>query len=197
MVRWAVAKPEHGLWIVTSYRGPHNCIPLATALDGRMMDCNFVAAEFVPLLQEKRMATIYHLTHFIKGKYFEHNLSFYKIWVVKQRAIVKIFGNWEESYQKLRKLLLAYLDEETGTRYWWHTIPRDEFSDTILRYVFWAFVPCIEGFRNCKPVISTDGTHSYGKYRGVLLIAMATDANNKVLPLAFAIVDKESGPSWG
>ncbi|XP_030940266.1 uncharacterized protein LOC115965232 [Quercus lobata] len=26
---------------------------------------------------------------------------------------------------------------------------------------------------------------------------MATDANNKVLPLAFAVVDKESGPSWG
>ena len=25
---------------------------------------------------------------------------------------------------------------------------------------------------------------------------MATDANNKVLPLTFAIVDKESGPSW-
>ena len=38
----AVAKPEHGLWIVTSYRGPHNCIPLATALNGRMMDCNFL-----------------------------------------------------------------------------------------------------------------------------------------------------------
>ena len=63
----AVAKPEHGLWIVTSYRGPHSCIPLATALDGRMMDCNFLAAEFVPLLQEKHMATIYHLTHSLKG----------------------------------------------------------------------------------------------------------------------------------
>ena len=46
-------------------------------------------------------------------------------------------------------------------------------------------------------MISIDGTHLYGKYRGVLLIAMATDANNKVLPLAFAVVDKESGPSWG
>ena len=53
------------------------------------------------------------------------------------------------------------------------------------------------GFRHCKPVISIDGTHLYGKYQGVLLIAMATDANNKVFPLAFAIVDKESGPSWG
>ena len=52
----------------------------------------------------------------------------------------------------------------------WHpvlvaTIPRDEFGDTILRYVFWAFAPCIEGFRHCKPVISIDGTHLYGKYR--------------------------------
>ena len=46
----AVEKPEHGLWMVTSYRGPHSCLPLATALDGRMMDCNFLAAEFISLL---------------------------------------------------------------------------------------------------------------------------------------------------
>ena len=29
------------------------------------------------------------------------------------------------------------------------------------------------------------------------MIAMATDANQKVLPIAFAVVDKESGASWG
>ena len=46
-------------------------------------------------------------------------------------------------------------------------------------------------------MISIDGTHLYGKYRRVLLIATATNANNKVLPLTFAIVNKESGPSWG
>ena len=45
-------------------------------------------------------------------------------------------------------------------------------------------------------MISIDGTHLYGKYRGVLLIAMATNANNKIFPLAFAVVNKESGPSW-
>ena len=73
---------------------------------------------------------------------------------------------------------------------------RDEFGDTMLHYVFWAFAQCIEGFRHCKPVISIDGTHLYGKYREVLLIAMVTDANNKVLPFAFAVVDKESEPSW-
>ena len=111
----AIARPEHGLWMVTSYKGPHNCIPLGTALDGRMMDCNFLTAEFVPLLQEKHTVTIYHLRDFIKGKYYGHKLSYYKIWDTKQRAIAKIFGDWEESYQRLRKLLLAYLDQETGT----------------------------------------------------------------------------------
>ena len=125
-----VVKPEHGLWMVTSYRGPHSYIPLGMTLDGRMMDCNFLAAEFVPLLQEKHTATIYHLGDFIKGKYYGHKLSYYKIWDAKQRAIAKIFGDWEESYQRLRKLLLAYLDQETGTRYRWHTICRDEFGDT-------------------------------------------------------------------
>ena len=75
----AVAKPEHGLWMVTSYRGPHSCIPFGTTLDGRMMDCNFLAEEFVPLLQEKQTTTIYHLRDFIKGKYYGHKLSYYKI----------------------------------------------------------------------------------------------------------------------
>ena len=46
-------------------------------------------------------------------------------------------------------------------------------------------------------MISIDGTHLYGKYRGLLMIAMATDANQKVFPLAFAVVDKELGPSLG
>ncbi|XP_065619008.1 uncharacterized protein LOC136063051 [Quercus suber] len=80
----AVQKPEHDLWMVTSYRGPHSCIPLATALDGRMMNYNFLAAEFVPLLEEKHTATIYHLRDFTKGKYYGHKLSYYKIWDAKQ-----------------------------------------------------------------------------------------------------------------
>ncbi|KAK9984380.1 hypothetical protein SO802_033905 [Lithocarpus litseifolius] len=157
----AVAKPKLGLWMVTSYGGPHSCMPLSTALDGRMMDCNFLAAEFVSILQKNHMATIDHLKDFIKAKYYGHELSYYKIWDAKQKVVAKIFGNWEESYQRLRKLLLAYFDQESGTRYWYHTEPRAEFGDSILRYVFWAFAPCIEGFRNCKPVISIDGTHLY------------------------------------
>ena len=95
----------------------------------------------------------------------------------------------------MRKLLLAYLDQDSGTQYSYYTIPRPYEGIALLRYVYWAFAPCIAAFQYCRPVISIDGTHLYGKYKGVLMIAMATDANQKVLPLAFAVVDKESGPS--
>ena len=65
----------------------------------------------------------------------------------------------------------------------------------IFKYVFWAFAPSIAGFAHCRPVISIDETYLYGKYKGKLLIAMATDANNEIFPLAFAVVDDETGAS--
>ena len=74
-----VMKSEHGLWIVISYRGPNSCIPLGMSLDGRKMDCNFLVAEFIPLLQENHTTTIHHLRDFIKAKYYEHKFSYYKI----------------------------------------------------------------------------------------------------------------------
>ena len=81
----------------------------------------------------------------------------------KKKAIAKIFGDWEESYQRLRKFLMTYLDQDLGTQYDYFTIPREP-STTLLCYVFWAFAPCIAAFRYCRLVISIDGTHLYSKY---------------------------------
>ena len=92
-------------------------------------------------------------------------------------------------------MLLAYLDQDSGTQYNYHTIPRPYEGIVLLRYVYWAFAPCIAVFQYCRLVISIDETHLYGKYKGVLMIVMAIDANQKVLPLAFAVVDKESRAS--
>ena len=61
----------------------------------------------------------------------------------------------------------------------------------IFNSVFWAFGPCIRGFKHCRPVIGIDAMHLYGKYKGNLLIAMATNGNNEVYSLAFAIVESE------
>ena len=79
----------------------------------------------------------------------------------------------------------------------YRTTPTSEDDTVFLHYVLGSFGPCIDEFKYCKPVISIDETHLYGKYQGKLLVTIATDANNKVFPLAFAVVDYESGSSWG
>uniref|UniRef100_K3ZM91 SWIM-type domain-containing protein n=1 Tax=Setaria italica TaxID=4555 RepID=K3ZM91_SETIT len=52
-------------------------------------------------------------------------------------------------------------------------------------------------FRHYRPVFSIDGTFFIGKYRGTLLIAISCDANNMLVPLAFALVERENNDSWG
>ncbi|KAG9450576.1 hypothetical protein H6P81_010541 [Aristolochia fimbriata] len=61
---------------------------------------------------------------------------------------------------------------------------------------FWAFGPAIHGFQFCRPFISVDGTHLYGKYKGCLLIATSFDEDNRLFPLAFALVEKENIDTW-
>ena len=65
----------------------------------------------------------------------------------------------------------------------------------IFEKVFWAFGPSIECFQHYRPVISIDGTFLYGKYKGTLLIASTWDGDNRLFPLAFAIVEKETNDS--
>ena len=62
----------------------------------------------------------------------------------------------------------------------------------VFHRVFWVFPLSIERFKYCRPIISTDATHLYGRYKGTMLIAMGVDANNQFFPLAFAIIEEES-----
>ncbi|XP_030936101.1 uncharacterized protein LOC115961227 [Quercus lobata] len=190
-------KPNHHeLWMVTVYVGPHTCIPIRVQNDGRMMICNFISSDILKKLCEDHTTLIKHLRSVIESKYQGHKPSYYKVWDAKQKTIGKMFGNWEESYQRLQKLLMAYIDQDSTTQVFYRTTPTGEDDIVFLKYVFWSFGPCIDGFKYCKPVISIDETLLYGKYQGKLLVAMATDANNKVFPLAFAVVDCESRSSW-
>ena len=67
----------------------------------------------------------------------------------------------------------------------------------IFQRVFWSFKPSIEGFQHCSPIMSMDGTHLYGKYKGKLWIAMGCGGNNQLFPLTFDITEGENIDNWG
>ena len=60
----------------------------------------------------------------------------------------------------------------------------------VFQHVFWAFHSYIKGFNHCRSILSIDGTHLYGKYKGTLMIAMGCDGNNKLFSLTFAIIEE-------
>ncbi|KAG8366125.1 hypothetical protein BUALT_Bualt17G0043300 [Buddleja alternifolia] len=52
-------------------------------------------------------------------------------------------------------------------------------------------------FAGCRPVICVDGCHLRGPHGGVLLTAAGIGPNNNYYPIAYALVYKECGNTWG
>ena len=95
------------------------------------------------------------------------------------------------------RFLAGLKDASSSTKYKLLVDDNYERGTCTFKSVFWAFRPCIVGFKKCRPVISINATHLYGKYTWKLIIAMATNANNKIYPLAFVVVESESTETWG
>ena len=110
--------------------------------------------------------------------------------------MVDIYGEWEPSYAKLPYYMAALQYANPGTVVSWNFFQAVNSNVRVLNYIFWAFEPSIQVFMHCRPVISIDGTHLYGKFKGKMLIATGIDAENEIFPLAYAIVDEKTTASW-
>ncbi|KAL0379000.1 UNVERIFIED_CONTAM: hypothetical protein Sradi_3205500 [Sesamum radiatum] len=114
----------------------------------------------------------------------------------RNMAREEVYETWESSVQKLPKFMTALQKSNPGTVVEWLHLDTNIPSTKTLNYIFWAFRLCIEGFRYCRNLISIDGTHLYTRYKHKLLVAVTLNANQQILPIAFALVDEESLASW-
>ena len=115
--------------------------------------------------------------------------------MVKEKAVAKVFGDWDESYKLLPRWLYMVKHTNLGTLVEGRVQATSTEGHVILSSVFWAFGPCIEAYSRCRPLIQIDDTHLYDKYQGKLLIATNVDSNLHLLPLAFVVVEEESADS--
>ncbi|XP_075645549.1 uncharacterized protein LOC142616617 [Castanea sativa] len=166
----------HGFFEVRKYNGPHTCTESTLTQDHEQLDIHIIEKDLRDIVKDDPNIRISSLQQSLYNKY-EYWPSYFKVWEAKQKAIGRAFGDWDKSYQLLPKRLKALTDSNPGSRVIWRTVP--------------ATVPYSK-----EPVISIDGTFLYGKYRGKLLIASTWDGDNRLFPLAFAIVDEESDDSW-
>ena len=126
---------------------------------------------------------------------FGYHISYQKAMKPKRKAMARLFGDWYKSYAELPRFFLALKQSNPGCIVYTKTIPGNKPNEEIFHRVFWAFSPSIKGFPHCRPLLSIDGTHMYGKYKGTWMIAMGCDGNNKLFPLAFSIAESENTDS--
>ncbi|KAH0705428.1 hypothetical protein KY289_010504 [Solanum tuberosum] len=148
------------------------------------LNTNLIASLFLNQIRKNPKYLVVDVISKVHEK-FGHQVTYRKAWLGRQRAFELVYGDFEKSFSDLPKFFAAFQHFNHGTVVEW----KHEESMSSLE-------PCIDGFQTCRPVISVDGTHIYGKYEIKLLIVVGIDGNDNILPLAFAIVDKESKEAW-
>ncbi|KAF7813805.1 serine/threonine-protein phosphatase 7 long form-like protein [Senna tora] len=190
------ARERDYYWEITRYVGPHTCVTPTLTQDNPKMDSTFIASCIVPdviMTPSIRVSAIIDRIRMM----FNTTVKYKKAWRAKHKALGRAFGNWDRSYAIMPRWLEAARHFNPGSVVVWEHMPHPENTDEFCFHrVFWTFAPCIAAFVHLKPILQIDGTFLYGKYTGTLLLAVGQDGNKKVVPLAFAIVEKESESSW-
>uniref|UniRef100_A0A2N9F0Z9 Transposase MuDR plant domain-containing protein n=1 Tax=Fagus sylvatica TaxID=28930 RepID=A0A2N9F0Z9_FAGSY len=143
-------------WEITIYNGHHTCTSSTVTNDGKMINSKFIERQIHHLVKIDPAAKLKLLTGEVKERWGQ-DVSYFKMWDAKQKAIGNIFGDWDKSYEKLLKFLLEVQDRNPVTQ---------------VEY---------QNYHTNHAVISINGTYLYGRYKGKLLIAMATEANNEIV----------------
>ena len=179
---------------VTRYEGPHTCTFPTIPKYHPQLTSTVIARCIENSISVNPLMRIPDVQSFILGVY-KKQISYKRAWMGKQKAIAASFGDWDESYKTLPKFMAAIRAENPGSYVNYKSLaPTDEGA--VLKRVFFTFGPLVHAFIHCKPVITIDATFLFGKYKEKLLIAMASDADNHILPIAFAFCDEESAANW-
>ncbi|XP_025651738.1 uncharacterized protein [Arachis hypogaea] len=189
-----------GIWEVKRYNGPYTCLATSISSDHRILDYHVISAFILPMVRADVAVCIKVLLNTTEA-HFGFRPTYRRIWLAKQKTVAHIYGDWDELYNELLQWVLGVQMKMPGNVVVLRTNPvrvggQVNQSQAYFHWLVWTFPPCIEAFRHCKPLVSINGTHLYGKYRGTLLVVIAQDRNSNILPIAFALVEGENAKSW-
>ena len=182
-------KKSHNWWKIKSYGGDHTCLNSTVNTNHRQATAKFICSKILPLVKSETDMTAKNVQETMSNM-FHVKVTYAKAWQGLTKALGIIYGDWDSSYAELPKYLKEVQNSNPGTVY------KVIHTRGVFDGAFWAFGPSIEGFAHCRPLLSIDGTHLYGKYLGTLLVATGVDANQGLYPLAYAIVQTESWNTW-
>nr|KAJ0187554.1 hypothetical protein LSAT_V11C900494220 [Lactuca sativa] len=191
----AIKKKNHQTWKITCWVDAHNCSGSCIGNNNRSLNSLTISSYILHSIEKDVAYPVKHIQSDIKNL-LNIDVSYWKAWHGRRKAIETIYGTLESNFDELPKYIAALQASNPDTVVKWFHKPNDSSNVATFKYVFWAFGPAIDASRLCRPVIYVDGCYLKGSYKGKLLVVVTKDANNDILPVAYAIVDEESSHSW-
>jgi hypothetical protein len=184
--------PNTLLWIINTNPYDHTCVQEITCSDYAQLTAKMIAGAIKQELADDMTLTIKTICALLRAKFSGVNLSYSKIWRGREEAIAQVFGSLEGSYGILPRLFNVIQSKNLRMKYniWMETSIRSE--NCYFKCAAWTWGPCIEPFRYLRPFISIDAVFLSERYERRLLMTYGCDAENRLIPLTFSLVEKEN-----
>ncbi|XP_057546226.1 uncharacterized protein LOC130825165 [Amaranthus tricolor] len=182
--RMRVVMTFTGLFKIVRYQGHNQDCSAHYSDDHPLLSSEFVVDFIVDMVRVDPAFKVKSIVNFVKNKY-GFAITYKRAWLAKNKAITKVFGDWDKSFEELLRSLQALMQYDPGTMVQWEVQPIMDPTRVMFQRIFRSFGPSIKGFLHCRPLISIDDTHLYGKYRDTLMIAMAIDGNSQLSLIIF------------
>ena len=200
--KWKVhaTKRSSGTWRISRVGKEHSCATAEGSGSHRQLTSKFIANRLCNAIKLQPTLSASALALYI-FEVFQYRVKYGKAWRAREEAMKLIYGEWGEAYVRLPTLLQAIKQRNPSMVYHIDTHPDrvvnvDGVTKKIFMRAFWCFGPSIEAFKHCRPVLAIDATFLTGKYGGALMTALSADAEDQLVPLAFALVEKENSRDW-
>ena len=152
------------LFVINKYKGSHICVNPCLNRNHHQLDLNLVATHIKAIIKVQFTFSVAAIQVTVMEKW-GYEISYKKALDGKHKVLRHLFGDFCQSYTELPRLFLALEQAHLGCVVTWKTFYSNMPNTKIFQPLFWSFKPSITGFEHCRPVLSIDGTHLYGKYK--------------------------------
>lgn len=178
--------------IIKTLTGEHTCV---RAEFNRQANAKFVAAHFLPKMRINPNITNKEMINEIRLTY-GCTVRPMKCYRGKWKALEQIRGTFYEHYAKLRPYLLELMNNDKDGHFELKTY-LDKEDRPVFERIYIGFSALRKGFLvGCRKYIGFDACFLKTVLGGALLAAVSKDCNNKMYPIAWAVVEKENEATW-
>ncbi|TXG52943.1 hypothetical protein EZV62_022112 [Acer yangbiense] len=189
---WRIHAPNVGndtTMQVKTYKNEHTCHRIYKSKEARS---TWITGKFQALVKSNPGIQAGVISNLLRDQ-FNAVVDTQRLYKAKKKALEVLLKEHEGCFQHLKAYALMVQQCNPGSAAYIQLL---EKTSTFQR-MFVSFEAQRKGFlEGCMPFIRIDGCHLKGPYGGVLLSAIALDANSGVYPLAYCICEGEIFLSW-